>query len=119
MPRATAAFYSLSEILQNIKSVSAHRINKARGTNGPVWEKESFDRLIRSEADLQEKYLYICNNPWESGMAQPEEDYPWLWTLRERAASGESPDAARESRALPGTERPHAHLRCIRLSALR
>ena len=99
-----ATFYSLTELLQNIKSVSAHRINKARSTNGPVWEKESFDRLIRSEADLQEKYLYICKNPWESGIARPHEDYRWLWTLENARASGESPDAARESRALPGTE---------------
>ncbi len=82
-------------ILQNIKSVSAHQINKARGTSGPVWEKESFDRLIRSEADLQEKYLYICRNPWESGIARANEDYRWLWTLESVVASGESPDAAR------------------------
>ena len=96
-------FYSLTELLQNMKSVSAHRINKTRGGSGPVWEKESFDRLIRSEADLQEKHLYICKNPWESGVAQPEEDYRWLWTPESAQSSGESPDEARESRALPGT----------------
>ncbi|HXA09655.1 MAG TPA: alanine--tRNA ligase [Chthoniobacterales bacterium] len=97
-----AVFFPLTELLQNIKSVSAHRINKARGAVGPVWEKESFDRLIRSEADLQEKYLYICKNPWESRIAQPNEDYRWLWTPESARAPGESPDAARESRALPG-----------------
>ncbi|MDQ3546125.1 MAG: alanine--tRNA ligase, partial [Verrucomicrobiota bacterium] len=61
-------FYSLTELMQNIKSVSAHRINGLRKSSGPVWEKESFDRLIRSEADLQEKYLYICRNPWDAGV---------------------------------------------------
>lgn len=96
-----AVFYSLAEVLQNIKSVSAHRINKARDTSGPVWEKESFDRLIRSESDLQEKFLYICKNPWESGVAQPREDYRWLWTPEDAQSSGESPAEARESRALP------------------
>src|SRR6266511_5131532 len=32
-------FWSLTEILQGIKSSSAHRINKAAETRGPVWEK--------------------------------------------------------------------------------
>jgi alanyl-tRNA synthetase len=91
-------FYSLAELLQNIKSVSAHRINSIGKTTGAVWEKESFDYLIRSERDLTEKFNYICKNPWKTAVAAPNEEYRWLWT---EDASGESPDAARESRALP------------------
>ncbi len=94
-------FHPLSELLQNIKSVSAHKINADRGTTGPVWEKESFDYLIRSDRDLSEKFRYICANPWDAGAAKPHEDYAWLWTPDNERASGESPDAARESRALP------------------
>src|SRR5207248_8236992 len=73
-------FWSLSEILQGIKSSTAHRINKERGATGSVWEKESFDRLIRSETDLQEKFQYICRNPWDANVAEQNENYPWLWT---------------------------------------
>jgi alanyl-tRNA synthetase len=91
-------FYSLTEVLQNIKSVSAHRINSIRKATGAVWEKESFDYLIRSERDLTEKFNYICKNPWKTAVVNPNEEYRWLWT---EDASGESPDAARESRALP------------------
>ncbi len=76
-----AVFWSLTEILKGIKSATAHRINKASGRTGPVWEKESFDRLIRSESDLQEKFEYITRNPWDSGVIRPDEEYPWLWTL--------------------------------------
>jgi len=61
-------FWSLSEILHGIKSSTAHRINKLRNATGPVWEKESFDRLIRSESDLEEKFSYICRNPWDSNV---------------------------------------------------
>ena len=46
----------LCEVLQGIKSTAAHRINEARKSKGVVWEKESFDRLIRSDADLEEKF---------------------------------------------------------------
>jgi methionine synthase I (cobalamin-dependent)/REP element-mobilizing transposase RayT len=73
-------FWSLTEILQGIKSTSAHRINKAAGKQGPVWEKESFDRLIRSERDLEEKFHYIARNPWDAGIVNQNEDYAWLWT---------------------------------------
>ncbi len=73
-------FWSLTEILKGIKSATAHRINKAAGCTGPVWDPESFDRLVRSESDLQEKFDYICRNPWDAGVVRQGEDYPWLWT---------------------------------------
>ena len=46
-------FFSLSEILQTIKSYTAHKINALTKSKGALWETESFDRLIRSETDLQ------------------------------------------------------------------
>ncbi len=101
-------FYSLTDLLHSIKSVSAHQINQSRGATGPVWDKESFDRLIRSDADLQEKYLYITRNPWDASVVGENEDYRWVWTEESAAAQvgegalGGSPSAARESRALPG-----------------
>jgi putative transposase len=94
-----AIFWSLSEILHGIKSSVAHRINKLRGETGPVWDKESFDRLIRSESDLHEKFCYICRNPWDSNVVDSNKDYPWLWT--EEMSLAEAPKAAREARALP------------------
>ena len=72
-------FFSLAEILHTIKSFTAHEINKLDGTTGPVWEKESFDRLIRSERDLQEKFEYITRNPWDAQVVEAGGDYPWVW----------------------------------------
>jgi putative transposase len=92
-------FWTLTEILQGIKSSSAHRINKASGKRGAVWERESFDRLMRSEADFHEKFRYICRNPWNSGVVGPRDDYRWLWT-QEMSSAG-APKTAREARALP------------------
>src|SRR5881392_2349856 len=36
--KGESIFWSLPEILHGIKSSSAHRINKQRGSTGPVWE---------------------------------------------------------------------------------
>ena len=96
-------FYALDEILQTLKSVSSHRINKLAGVKGQrVWENESFDRVIRSEHDLEEKFHYICRNPWDSGVVKPDEDYLWLWTPQPVRVSREARDTAGEAPALPG-----------------
>ncbi len=71
--------YSLTEILHTLKSFTAHKINELDEKIGPVWERESFDRMIRSESDLQEKFNYITRNPWDAGVVRPGEDYPWVW----------------------------------------
>jgi 5-methyltetrahydrofolate--homocysteine methyltransferase len=111
-------FWSLTKILHEIKSTTAHKINNAAGTRGAVWEKESFDRLVRSESDLHEKFRYICRNPWNSAVAKPDEDYSWLWT-RERSSAG-APKTAREARALPNPDATSHHLQSaiLQLSGL-
>ena len=78
-------FYSLTEILQPIKSATSHKILKARreATGNEnikhLWEKESFDRLIRSESDLIEKYDYVIYNPVRDGLVKQAQDYQWTW----------------------------------------
>ena len=100
-PNGDPVFHSLVDILQAIKSTTAHRINKAANVTGvPVWEAESYDRLIRGEADLQEKFGYICRNPWDAGIQFPNGSYPWLWTAESDAVSREGAEnSARGGRA--------------------
>ena len=85
-----SVFFSLSKILHSIKSFTANRINKIEDSSEPVWEKESFDRLIRSDRDLQEKFHYILRNPWDSGVAKQNEDYQWVWTQDDEARNKSS-----------------------------
>ncbi|HSU85695.1 MAG TPA: alanine--tRNA ligase, partial [Chthoniobacterales bacterium] len=98
-------FYALPEILQTLKSVSSHRINKARGAkDNRVWENESFDRLIRSERDFEEKFDYICRNPWDARTISQTQEYPWLWTPDDVRVSREARDTAGGAPALPGAQ---------------
>ena len=41
------SFFSVAEIMQSIKSVSAHKINHLLTRRGQVWQRESFDRVLR------------------------------------------------------------------------
>jgi len=71
--------YPLVDILQCLKSTTAHRINKVLHTSGPVWQEESFDHVLRSEESLKEKADYIRQNPARSGLIAEGERYRWLW----------------------------------------
>ncbi len=72
-------FFSVTKILRSIKSFTANQINRIEDGTGAVWESESFDRLIRSETDLQEKFDYITRNPWDTGVTAAAEEYRWVW----------------------------------------
>ena len=62
----------LSSAIQQIKSVSAHRIG------GRVWQRE-FDRVMRSDEDLYRKGEYLCANPVRAGLVERLDDYRWIW----------------------------------------
>ena len=56
-----------NNLVQNIvgswKKFSAHEINKLLGREGSVWERESFDHMVRNEDCYKAKLDYIINNP--------------------------------------------------------
>ena len=69
----------LEEILRSWKSYTARTFQRETGRHGNVWLVESFDRIVRDDAELLEKAQYILNNPrkrWPEIM-----EYPWVWVL--------------------------------------
>ncbi len=78
-------FWPLSGLIHSIKSFSTHKINRVERKSGTLWEKERFDRYVRPDRDLEEKFHYILRNPWETGVAGQNEDYPWVWTQDDEA----------------------------------
>ncbi|MDH7515186.1 MAG: DUF1156 domain-containing protein, partial [Bacteroidota bacterium] len=69
----------LGKLLQSIKGFSAREINKMRRKRGALWQEESFDRIIRDEEELLEKWKYIRQNPIKQGLCEKPEEYPFLW----------------------------------------
>ena len=70
---------SIPEIIRTIKGESAHRINKALGRTGRVWQDESFDHILRGDESLKKKAEYVLENPVRAGLVTRPQDYPWLW----------------------------------------
>jgi len=58
---------------------SAYRVNRLLGRVGPLWQEESFDRIIRRSEDLKKKADYICDNPVRAGLAKSRDEYQWIW----------------------------------------
>jgi hypothetical protein len=73
----------LPEILQAIKSTSAHRVNRELGHRGPVWQQESFDCALRREEQLGDKIDYMLRNPVRAGLVRDPTEYPWMWRKTE------------------------------------
>ena len=62
--------HSIHEILHSWKSFTGHAINKRMNRIGTVWQKESWDRLIRNNEHFRRTLAYIKqNNPTRSWSA--------------------------------------------------
>ncbi|HEV8573076.1 MAG TPA: transposase [Dehalococcoidia bacterium] len=79
---------SLAAIVRTFKSVATQRINAVRGTPGAtVWQRNYYEHVVRSEAELLRIREYIANNPlkWQLDRENPDRvpDVPyekeWEW----------------------------------------
>ena len=73
----------LSDVLRRIKGGTARRINQSLGGTGfSLWMDESFDHIIRNEAEWQEKIEYVAHNPVKRGLADRPEEYRWFFVRK-------------------------------------
>lgn len=87
----------LSKLLMLWKGASARTANLALRRNGPFWEREYFDTLIRDAAHFERAVRYTENNPvkaalvserkaWQWGSARRRDEYECLPCEREGPA---------------------------------
>lgn len=65
---------SLGSFIAGFKSATTKRINAYRGTPGtPVWQRNFFEHIIRSERSLDRVRNYIATNPalWDTDTENP------------------------------------------------
>ena len=66
---------SLDKIMQNIKRISAFKINRILGKRGTFWQSESYDHIVRDEEELQKIIQYTLLNPVKAGLVDNWEDW--------------------------------------------
>ena len=59
---------SLEKILQSRKRRTSRGINAIVGRSGPLWQEESYDRIIRDEEHLHRCIQYVGANPAKAGI---------------------------------------------------
>ncbi|MEO5715351.1 MAG: (E)-4-hydroxy-3-methylbut-2-enyl-diphosphate synthase [Luteolibacter sp.] len=63
----------LEKVLHSWKSFSAHELNERLGSTGTIWQKESYDHLVRDGEDLRNQVAYVLDNPGKAGLEA------WKW----------------------------------------
>jgi REP element-mobilizing transposase RayT len=113
--------HDLSKLLQGIKGTSAREANKLLGTTGSTfWLDESYDHIVRSEAQYQHFIRYIAENPVKAGL-KPHEYWlhqkleqkvghvgqTFLSAIQEKQTGMSAPLSARLSQLFTYTDEPH------------
>jgi REP element-mobilizing transposase RayT len=70
--------HSLSEMLHSWKSYTSKQANKLLHRAGETfWQTESFDHLVREDAEHARMVAYVENNPVKAGFCKRPEDWKW------------------------------------------
>jgi len=73
-------YYSLTEILHSLKRNSAKQVNRVLGRTGPFWQDESYDHIVRDDAELDRIIRYVLNNPVKAGLAAEWPAWPGTYS---------------------------------------
>ena len=66
---------SLEGLLQSVKRYSVVRINALSDKKGTLWQKESYDHIVRDDEELARIRQYIANNPAQAHLNPGEYFY--------------------------------------------
>ncbi len=74
--------YPIAHVTYTWKRYTANRINTLLGRRGNLWQQESYDRMIRDEAELASTFEYIIQNPVKAGLVDNWLDWPGTWMVK-------------------------------------
>jgi REP element-mobilizing transposase RayT len=52
-------------------------LRKTLGSQPWEWQRGCFDRLLRSDENLRNKWIYVMDNPVRQGLVQKVQDWPY------------------------------------------
>jgi putative transposase len=87
--------FSPPRLLQSWKGRSSRLINQMLGRSGPLWERESFDHLIRNVESLERFIECVEQNPVKAGLCQR----PDQWQFSSACGAGFSLPHSEQAKA--------------------
>ena len=67
----------LSATYHSLKSFTANQVNRVIGRSGPLWQDDTYDRVVRGRTDFEEKAKYIFMNSLRRGLVRDPVLWPW------------------------------------------
>ena len=74
---------SLHRWISTWKSLSSRRIVAETGAIPPIWQRDYFDRFIRTTESYSSKWDYVRNNPVRAGLVVKPEDWPYQGVIHD------------------------------------
>lgn len=71
--------YELSDVLEKAKNRANKQITKRSGEERPVFYRESYDRILRDEAEYEEFWTNILESPIKAELCEEPDEYPGLY----------------------------------------
>lgn len=63
--------------MHDMKKVSSQRLHRARGTHGPFWQHQFWDRFVRHAQEFRERLDYMHLNSVRRGLVKQPEELQW------------------------------------------
>lgn len=73
--------FSFGRLMQRLKGRTACKANQLLQRNGPFWQHESYDHLVRSTQELERINAYVVMNPVKAGLVENWEEWPFTALL--------------------------------------
>ena len=67
------------------KSISSRSITAKTVANAPIWQRDYFDRYIRTAESYSAKWDYVCNNPVPAKLVTKADDWPYRGVIHDLA----------------------------------
>ena len=67
----------IERLLHDAKKIMTLRLHARRGTQGPLWQHQYWDRFVRHEKEFGERLDYMHLNPVKKGLVKRPEDWRW------------------------------------------
>ena len=79
LQKSNGHYYALSEIMHSLKLYTGRQANQLLGRNGDFWQHESYDHVVRDEAENQRIIDYVLRNPVKARLVREWKEWPWSY----------------------------------------
>ena len=83
-PRATPSRTPRQRVLQSLRGFTARACNGLLGRSGAFWQRECYDRVLRTEDEIRRAVEYVVLNPVTAGLCASPADWPYTSPVIQR-----------------------------------